>query len=85
MPTAYDIAIANRVEEIAQKMRWLDGHSEDLWQEVERMLTSHDADDMHDVETMTLVDIIEIAAEKRAKHKIEAAAVERERVRISQY
>lgn len=63
---ASDIADAMRAGE----------YSEDLWQEIERMLLSRETADRDAVEDMTLSAIIDTAAMKRAQSPISAAAVD---------
>jgi hypothetical protein len=75
MPDYHPLALETVAEQIANAMR-NGAYSEDLAQEIDRMLTSHATEDRDAVEDMTLADIITRAAHIRARSRIEAERVE---------
>ena len=75
-PTDYERAVAQLTEEIICDMR-VGEYSEDLWAEINRMINSGKTEDRDAVEDMTLPDIIEVAAKKRASADISLDAIDK--------
>lgn len=75
MPDYHPLALETVAEQIANAMRRGE-YSQDLAEEIDRMLTSPRIEDRDAVEDMTLQDIITKAAHIRARSRIESERVE---------
>jgi len=72
----YNRAVEQLTECIAHDMR-MGGYSEDLSEEIDRILASKKSEDQDAVEDMSLAAIIEVAAKKRASADISLDAIDK--------